>query len=292
MIRSPKATFASVTGSGPGACALLLPNPTGIDTMRSSDQRESANGGLMTGIGIGDYGTTARYYDKIYASKDYEAESALLVALIERSVPAAETLLDVACGTGRHIEYLKDRFDPVGLDASEQMLTRARLRNPNATFHCGDMVRFTLGRTFDVVTCLFSAIGYARTLPDMRATVRCMADHLNPGGIVAIEPWFTPSEWHTRRVHALLIDEPELKIARVSTSHVEGRVSSFDFHYLIGTPDGTKHAVEHHELGLFRTEELVGAAQDAGLSVSYDEKGLTGRGLLLGVKDKGALLSG
>ncbi len=241
---------------------------------------------------IGDYGTTACYYDKIYASKDYEAECALLVAWIERANPAAETLLDVACGTGRHIEYLKDRLAPSGLDATEAMLARARLRNPNATFHRGDMVRFSLGRTFDVVTCLFSAIGYTRTLPGMRAAVRCMADHLNPGGIMAIEPWFTPAEWHARKVHALLIDEPELKIARVSTSHVEGRVSSFDFHYLIGTPDGTKHAVEHHELGLFRTEELVDAAEAAGLSVTYDEKGLTGRGLLLGVKGKTTLPPG
>lgn len=234
-----------------------------------------------------EHGVTSRHYDKIYAHKDYEAECAVLADRIEQRNPAAETLLDVACGTGRHLEYLKDRFLVCGLDASEEMLRRARLRNPNVLFHCDDMVRFSLGRTVDVVTCLFSSIGYVRTLPRLRAAVRRMADHLNPGGVLLIEPWFAPTTWRSRKVSALLIDEPELKVARVSTSRVRGRVSSFDFHYLIGTPDGTNHEVEHHELGLFRPEELVRVAEDVGLSVTYEEQGLTGRGLLIGVRGAG-----
>ncbi len=235
----------------------------------------------------GDYATTADYYDKIHAHKDYEAECAMLVSRIEEKHASAGTLLDIACGTGRHVEYLKERFSTVGMDASEEMLKRARLRNPNVVFHCGDMVRFSLPRTFDVITCLFSSIGYVRTLPRLRATIQCMADHLNLGGVLIIEPWFTPSSWRPRQVHALLIDEPDLKIARVSTSQLNGRISSFDFHYLIGTPDGTWHAVEHHELGLFRTEELIEASHRAGLSAIYDEHGLTGRGLLVGAKTAG-----
>jgi len=233
---------------------------------------------------IGNYETTANYYDKFYAHKDYEAECALLVGLIERTNPTAETLLDVACGTGRHIEYLKDRFLSAGLDTSEEMLAWARLRNPNVAFHHENMAQFCLEQEFDVVTCLFSSIGYMRTLPRLRAAIRCMVEHLSSGGVLVIEPWFTPSAWHPRTVHALLIDEPDLKVARVSTSDVRGRISSFDFHYLIGTPDGTKHVVEHHKLGLFRTEELIGVVEEAGLSVAYNEKGLTGRGLLLGVR--------
>ncbi|MBN1858649.1 class I SAM-dependent methyltransferase [Candidatus Bipolaricaulota bacterium] len=230
----------------------------------------------------GDYAATAPHYDKIHAHKDYEGECVALTERIRRRHPAADSLLDVACGTGRHVEYFKDAFDVQGLDASPEMLARARLRNPNVRFHCARMEAFSLDTTFDVITCLFSSIGYVRTLPRLRATIHCLIDHLNPGGILIIEPWFTPATWRSHTVHALLIDEPELKIARMSTSQVRGSQSTFDVHYLIGTPEGTRHAVEHHQLGLFRTEDLIHIAQGVGLSVAYDKHGLTGRGLLWG----------
>jgi len=83
-----------------------------------------------------------------------------------------------------------------------------------------------------------------------------MTRHLLPGGILVIEPWFTPEACHPGTVHSLFIDEPDSKIAQVNRSFVDGRLSFFDLHYLIGTPRGTEHSVEHHELGLFETDEI------------------------------------
>ena len=191
-------------------------------------------------------------------------------------------MLDVACGTGHHIEYLKEHFAVEGLDISEELLEIARQRNPDVLFHQADMIHFELGRRFDVVTCLFSSIGYVRTIENLRRAINCMAQHVMPGGVVFIEPWFTPDTWRPGTVHAQFIDEPEVKIARVNTSFAEGRLSYFDLHYLIGTPEGTEHFVERHELGLFEQGEMVAAFEETGLEVSYDKEGLTGRGLYIG----------
>jgi len=196
--------------------------------------------------------------------------------------------LDVACGTGRHIEYLKPHFDVEGLDIFEEFLELARQRNPNIRFHHADMMDFDLGHEFDVVTCLFSSIGYVRTLDNLHRAVGCMAHHLVPGGVLVIEPWFTPDAWKPGTVHAILIDEPALKIARVNTSFSVGRLSYFDLHYLIGTPEGTEHVVEHHELGLFDGDEMCVALADVGLEVSHDGEGSTGRGLFVARKPSGA----
>ncbi len=106
--------------------------------------------------------------------------------------------------------------------------------------------------------------------------------HLTPGGVLVIEPWFTPDTWYAPSVHAELVDEPDLKIARVNTSFVEGRLSSFDLHYLIGTLEGTEHCVEHHELGLFETDEITDVLTNCGFEVTYDKEGLMGRGLFIG----------
>ena len=229
------------------------------------------------------FSQTAQYYDKIYGFKDYQAEARDVITLVQEHLRSGgHRLLDVACGTGKHVEHLKQHFAVEGLDISEELLALARERCPGVTFHLGDMVDFQLGKRFDVVTCLFSSIGYVRTVENLERSIACMARHLLPGGLLLVEPWFTPGAWRPGTVHALFIDEPELKIARVNTSFARGRLSYFDLHYLIGTPEGTEHAVERHELGLFEQDEMLAAFQAAGLDVRYDEEGLTGRGLYVG----------
>ena len=221
-----------------------------------------------------------QYYDRFYAGKDYAAECERLREIIaEHLRSGGRRLLDVACGTAGHLVHLAAHFDVEGADISQGMVDAARERLPGVTFHCADMLELDLGETYDVVTCLFSSIGYVGTTENLKRAARRLASHVAAGGVLIIEPWFTPAEWNPGTVHALFIDEPELKLARVNTSLVEGRLSICEMHYLIGTPQGTTHAVERHELGLFTREAMEDALVDAGLVVRYDEQGLTGRGL-------------
>lgn len=127
------------------------------------------------------YRLSAAHYDAIYAWKDYAAEAAMIRDLVEarRGRPGGR-LLDVACGTGRHLEHLAPHFDAEGLDQELQLLEEARRRLPGLPLHLGDMRDFELGRRFDVITCLFSAIGYVRTRAAFKAA-GLRADHVEPG---------------------------------------------------------------------------------------------------------------
>src|ERR1700730_6236580 len=102
-------------------------------------------------------------YDAIYHFKNYARECDRLRALIHEVVPGARTILDVACGTGEHAKFLKQHYAVDGIDIKERYLLAARLKNPSGTYTPADMMEFDLARTYDVVTCLFSAIGIART---------------------------------------------------------------------------------------------------------------------------------
>lgn len=233
------------------------------------------------------YTKSARFYDAIYSFKDYAAESEQIhveIQVAKRS--PGNRLLDVACGTGQHLVHLVAHYDAEGLDLEPELLSIARQRLPDLTFHEGDMATFELGVTFDAVTCLFSAIGYAGTAKRLQATLRQMSAHLNPGGVALIEPWFTPDAWQAGGVHMTVVDQPDLKIARTNISGLsgDGKAAIMDMHHLVGTPDGISHFVEHHEIALFRHEEYVAAFESAGLEVTHDPQGLTGRGLYVGTK--------
>jgi SAM-dependent methyltransferase len=225
---------------------------------------------------------SARLYDAVYASiRDYPREAAELDRLIQERRPGARTLLDIACGTGAHLEHLTG-YEVEGLDLDPEMLGVARERLPNVPLHEGDMADFDLGKRFDAVVCMFSSIGYVRTAERLRSAVASMARHLELGGVLVVEPWLSPEVWVDRHVGAVFVDQPELKIARMNVGEREGNLSIFEFEYLVGTPNGLERFNERHELGLFTVEQYLEAFRAAGLEVDHDPEGPMGRGLYIG----------
>ena len=118
---------------------------------------------------------SAAIYDAVYSFKDYAAESERLRTLIEENAPGATTLLDVACGTGKHLEQLRATYEVTGLDLDPDLLEIARVRLGDVELHVADMTDFALGRRFDVVTCLFSSIGYVGTVSRLERAIEAMA---------------------------------------------------------------------------------------------------------------------
>ena len=173
-------------------------------------------------------------------------------------------------------------FEVEGLDLNPDLLRIARERCPGVPLHEGDMATFTLPRRYDVITCLFSSIAYVRTLERMRAAVANFARHLNPGGLVLVEPWFTPETFWSDTLTGNVADHGDLKIYWMYTSRRVDRLSVLDIHYLVGQPSGVEHFTERHEMGLFTHDEYLAAFRDAGLEPEHDPVGIFRRGLYLG----------
>jgi ubiquinone/menaquinone biosynthesis C-methylase UbiE len=233
------------------------------------------------------FSKSAQYYDEIYAAaeKDYAAEVNKAHKLIQKHKKSkGKLLLDVACGTGAHAGPLSKYYRVEGLDLDSKMLSIAKKKLPKIRFHQGEMTDFDLGRQFDVIVCLFSSIGYVKTTSRLRKAIKTMNRHLVPGGLLLVEPWFTPGQWKPGRTFALQINKPDLKIVRMSRSDQRGRISLIEFQYLIGTPKEIEHSVEIHELGLFTHRDYMDGFKAAGLEVIHDPKGLDGRGLYIGTK--------
>ncbi len=180
------------------------------------------------------YGELAKYYDGLNAMKDYRAEAGRLEAIARRyGRPGPTTWLDVACGTGRHLEFLRRHHPVAGVDASREMLRVARRRLPKVRLVLADMRTFRLNERFDVVSCLFSAVGHLRTERELATTFANFARHLNPGGVAIVEPWIDPSMYRSSMLHVRTYDTPAVKVARCAFSSRRGNHSVIHYHYLI-----------------------------------------------------------
>jgi dTDP-3-amino-3,4,6-trideoxy-alpha-D-glucopyranose N,N-dimethyltransferase len=232
------------------------------------------------------FSETAHVYDLIYDAigKDYAGESSEIKAMLDRRNPGARTLLDVACGTGGHLRYLKDHYEVTGVDLDPAMIEAARHRLDRTPLVVGDMRSLDLGRTFDAVICLFSSIGYLADEGELETAVRSMAGHLNPKGVLIVDGWVRPDSWldggHVSVDTA--VDDTGLQVVRVVRSERSGEKTLLEMQYLIATGERIEHVTEVHELTLFAPEAYETALEAAGLEVEVVESPMPGRDRYVG----------
>ncbi len=226
----------------------------------------------------------AEIYDKIYHFKNYELDVAYVLNCVRQRLPEARSLLEVACGTGNHTGGLSAAFQLGGLELSPAMLERARAKHPSILFHQGDMIDFDLRRTYDVICCLFRSIAFVKTRENFRRAIGAMARHLHPGGLLLIEPFFTPETYWTGQVKMNFLDEPELKIAWLYVSGRDGDLGIMKNHFLVGCPSGVEHFTEEHKLALLNRDDYAAAFEAAGLDHEYDKVGPGNVGFYIGYR--------
>jgi SAM-dependent methyltransferase len=226
------------------------------------------------------YTRSAELYDDLHHFNDYGRAADDLMVLVRELRPGANTLLDVGCGTGRHLSHLQGQIDTEGLDLSEDLLAIARERLPSVPLYQGDMTDFNLGKTFDVVICLFGSITYVQTHTNLERAVACLARHVAPGGILVIEPWLSPAQYWRNHPVMNVADTPNRKIAWMYVGREQDNIVTNDYHFMVATPDGVSHFTEQHKLGLFSDDDYGASLAAAGMAVLRKEShGFFGKGL-------------
>ena len=229
----------------------------------------------------------ARFYDKIYHWKDYPKEVRQIKGLIRRYKRSpGKALLDVACGTGRHLQYLQEDFDCTGTDISRKMLEVARKNVPKVEFIEASMEDFELSREFDVVLCLFSSIGHLRTKRALNRALANFARHTKKGGVLIIEPWIRESAWRDKSVGLQTYDSDSLKIARVIFGRAKGRFTTLDEKYLIAEKGkGIVYIEDRHKMRFFEPDATLATLEGVGFKPRLTKYSLMpGRGLIIATR--------
>ncbi|GAA3854091.1 class I SAM-dependent DNA methyltransferase [Streptomyces sedi] len=233
----------------------------------------------------------AEVYDRVYCTLyDYAAHARLIADLAREHAPEAATLLDVGCGTGEHLRHLRGEFAVTGLDLSEPMLARAREKLPaDVPLHQADMRKFDLGRSYDVICSMYSAVGYLGGVPDLRDAVATMARHLTPAGVLIVEPWILRERWRGGQLAHASVERDGVTISRMGQWRTEGDRSAVDMHYLVSEPggEGVRHFVDREDLALFSGDAYEEAFTAAGLTPRLLPVGRGDRGVYVATRTAG-----
>lgn len=132
--------------------------------------------------------------------------------IAELDPPEAGTVLEVACGTGRNLYRIGQRWPGrrlYGLDISEEMLTSARAKlGPGARLAQADACNFNPETLFGTAKLDRIVLSYSLSMiPDWQGAVREAVRHLAPGGSVHIVDFGTQERlpgWFRRALRAWL----------------------------------------------------------------------------------------
>lgn len=129
------------------------------------------------------------YYHILYKDRDHREAAIFMNELTDYlNLTEGDSILDLACGRGRHAKYLsRIGFDVTGVDLSEESIEYAKeYERPGLHFEVHDMCH-PYPKKFDAVFNLFTSFGYFEKEEDNLRTIKAIKEELKPNGHAVID---------------------------------------------------------------------------------------------------------
>ena len=214
---------------------------------------------MTTTSGMDEYGLIAELYDHVGLYRDRPDLDFYLNAAREAGSP----VLEIGCGTGRVlIPTARAGIEITGLDLSPSMLAICRQRllaepdpvRARVELVEGDMRRFDLGRSFNLVTIPFRPFQHLVSVEDQLACLDSIRRHLAPGGTLILD-LFNPSlEALVRPAGVDAEDTPETLLPdgrrlsrsfRIVSHDRAAQANQVELIYQVTHPDGRTERLVH-----------------------------------------------
>ena len=129
-------------------------------------------------------------YHQLYFERNEEEAEYFINHLLDYLQPAKESsLLDVACGKGRHSIYLAAKgFDVTGIDLSEASIVEAlKSSHEHLHFFVHDMRLPFYINYFNYAFNFFTSFGYFDSLREHHDAIRTIAQSIKPNGVFVMD---------------------------------------------------------------------------------------------------------
>lgn len=130
------------------------------------------------------YDAIAEMYDRNWDGWYLPEAMPALQRLFFDVVPAGSRVLDVCCGAA-HVtaEVIARGYRVTGIDNSEQLVRRAKVKCPEGNFSVQDVRALGLRRVFDAALSTFDSLNHVLSEGDLQASLEAVRKSLQPGGL-------------------------------------------------------------------------------------------------------------
>lgn len=208
------------------------------------------------------------------------------LVISECLLTAQSKVLDLGCGTGRHVTELARRgISATGVDYLEEAIEKLRgeARSDScASFAAGDARTLNLRETFDAVLCLYDVIGSYADADENAQILRTIRRHLRPGGRVMISVMNLDLTINRALHRFRLSKEPNRLLDLEPSATMESTGDVFDpRYYLVDEAEGVVYRKEQFKEGeelpvellvrdrRYRRRDIEAICMNAGLSVLW-----------------------
>ena len=221
------------------------------------------------------YKNFSKVYDKFMEVCDYDEWIEILERHIKENNPEGKKILDLGCGTGKNLLKLSEKYECSGLDLSEEMLKRAkiRLKGKNVPLFLGDMRAFDTGEKYDIIFSFFDTVNNLTSTEDLMDLFNSVRNSLNNGGIYVfdvvdrefMDKMFANDVYADNRKDFAVIwehfyDEEENIDQIEATYFVKNKNRTFD------------RLTEYYEKRIFTENEIFNCSKNAQLNLVKYEK--------------------
>ena len=205
-------------------------------------------------------------YDLINFDKDYKKESKFIEKLISKNIEkkSNNSILDLGCGTAKHIEFLYDLgYKVEGIDLSSDMLkiAKKRIKKKKIKLFHSDISSLNLNKKFNIIISLFHVISYQNTNQQIKNTFKTVNKHLKNGGIFIFDFWYGPAvlrDLPTKRVKK--VENKKIKCKRTTRPKIHYDLNlvdvNFNFEILNKKNNKISKYMELHKMRYFFDPEL------------------------------------
>jgi len=223
------------------------------------------------------YEKLAKFYDHVMSYIDYEIWIDFLRELCDTHSIHPERTLDLSCGTGNTIPYLKSWCgDLYCMDLSPEMVKRLMEKFPAMAGHAwvGDMSRLPIRACFDLIMNLQDSMNY---YPDISGVITHLDEvhtHLSEGGAYIFD-FSTPENVKNNFIDYHEIYEDEMfGYERINRYHPRKKLNQTDFIIWDMEQGKKKVYLEKHVQRMYSLDEIETSLRKSSFSrwVLYEDE--------------------
>jgi 2-polyprenyl-3-methyl-5-hydroxy-6-metoxy-1,4-benzoquinol methylase len=208
----------------------------------------------------------SEYYLKVYSHRN-QTEAERLVELIAKfwNLKANSSVLDMACGAGRHaLIFAKFGYKVTAVDLSQRLISEAKKNaeqeNIEIEFVLSDILDFEISKKFDLAVNLFTSIGYFEKDNENFAVIKKANDLLNHGGYFVLD-YFNKDFLLKNLIPTTIFSENGLKITQNRSIEGARVVKKI-------TIDNSGSSEEFYEsVRVYSYDEISKYVEDAGFNI-------------------------